>query len=701
MIGSTDQLPALREDLRIHPSSTLASGAPGWVVLDPVRHRYYQIGRGALEILSAWSAGTRSGIKAALAAKAGRIVTDAEIDGVVSFLSAHELTRDPAGGTADLVAREKARSHHWLAWLIHNYLFVKIPLIRPQRVLDRCVPLANAVFAPPVLWSLLALGLFSLALVVRQWDAFVATAVSFLTLEGAALYAVSLVGVKAVHELGHALMATRYGVRVPSMGVALMVLAPFLYSDVSDAWRLKSRRQRLAIDSAGMLAELMLAAVALTLWVFLPDGMARSIAFITATTSLAMSLVLNMNPFMRFDGYHILADATGIPNLQTRAIVVGRWMMREVLFGLGAEPPEPFARRTLVILALYAYAIWLYRFFLFLGIALLVYHMTFKVLGVILFLIEIGWFIARPILQELSILWTGRNILMRRPRTYLTLGLLCCLALVATIPWSTAVRIPAVAGAAADSAVFPRAAGQVDRIAIQAGAQVMAGDVLLVLRSPDLEAELQRSRQRLSLLERRHDRAAADAAERSEWVVLGRQVEAERQRAAALEAQIADLVLRAPTTGVVRELDPALRPGVWVGLRTQVARIVGPESADVRGYVAEADMRRLEPGAPGRFVPEDALLAAIPVTLATLGRTAVEDIDLAVLASVNEGPVEAVPDGRRLKAGVAVYRATLHADAAAPIVTLRGTVVLEGRPESFAARIARQVVGVLIRESGA
>ncbi len=200
---------------------------------------------------------------------------------------------------------------------------------------------------------------------------------------------------KAIHELGHALMATRYGVKVPSMGVALMVLAPFLYSDVSDAWRLASRRQRLAIDWAGILAELMLASVALTAWVFLPDGMLKTIAFVTATTSLVMSLVLNLNPFMRFDGYYILADWTGIPNLQTRAIVVGRWLMREVLFGLGAQPPEPFSRRALVILALYAYAIWIYRFFLFLGIALLVYHATFKVLGIILFLIEIGWFIAR------------------------------------------------------------------------------------------------------------------------------------------------------------------------------------------------------------------------------------------------------------------------------------------------------------------
>lgn len=699
--AASDLLPPLRDELRIHASAPLANGAPAWVVQDPIRHRHFQIGRAALEILSAWSAGTRPALKAVLAGRAGRIVSDQEIDDVVTFLSAHELLRDGPGGAAGLASREAGRQHHWLAWLVHNYLFVKIPLVRPQPVLDRCRPLAAAIFSPVVLLPVLAMGLFALALVVRRWDSFVATAVSFFTLEGAAMYAASLVVVKAVHECGHALMATRYGVRVPSMGVALMVMAPFLYSDVSDAWRLTSRRQRLAIDCAGILAELMLASVALILWVFLPEGTARSIAFVTATTSLAMSLALNMNPFMRFDGYHILADATGIPNLQTRAIVVGRWFMREVLFGIGAPPPEPMPRRTLLVLAVYAYAIWIYRLFLFLGIALLVYHMAFKLLGIILFLIEIGWFILRPILNELGVLWRGRGVLLRRPRTFVTLGLLGALGALAAVPWSTTVRVPAVSGAAADAVLFPRAPGRIARIAVQPGAKVAAGDAVLVLDSPDLESEVRRTAQRIALLERRRDRAAADAGDRSEWAVIGRQLDAERQKAASLEAQRRDLVLRAPVAGVVRELDPGFAPGVWVGVRTPVARIVGPARAEIRGYVAEADLRRIAPGATGRFVPEDPMLAPVPVTLASVGPTAVEEIELAPLASTHEGPVRTVQDGRRLKAGEAVYAATLEADGAAPPALVRGTVVLSGRPESFVARVARQVVGVLIRESGA
>ena len=75
-----------------------------------------------------------------------------------------------------------------------------------------------------------------------QWDAFANTFLHFLSLEGLMLYGVTLVGVKIVHELGHAYVATRYGCRVPHMGVAFMVLFPMLYTEVSDAWKLTSRK---------------------------------------------------------------------------------------------------------------------------------------------------------------------------------------------------------------------------------------------------------------------------------------------------------------------------------------------------------------------------------------------------------------------------------------------------------------------------
>ena len=65
-------LPALRQDLRILPGAPLASGAPGWVAFDPVRHRYFQIGRTVLELLGEWAPGAPAALAARMQARFGR-----------------------------------------------------------------------------------------------------------------------------------------------------------------------------------------------------------------------------------------------------------------------------------------------------------------------------------------------------------------------------------------------------------------------------------------------------------------------------------------------------------------------------------------------------------------------------------------------------------------------------------------------------
>ena len=223
----------------------------------------------------------------------------------------------------------------------------------------------------------------------------------FFTFDGLLLYLVTLIFVKCLHELGHAFVAKHYGCRVSAIGIAFLVFFPFLYTDTADAWRLRNHKERLLINFAGILTELHLALIATFAWAILPDGGLKSVAFFIATTSWISSLVINVSPFMRFDGYYVFSDWLKAENLQPRSFALARWQVRETLFGLNHSPPEELnpARRWLFIT--YAWSTWVYRFFLFIGIALLVYHFAFKVLGIILFVIEIYWFIMAPIFLSL------------------------------------------------------------------------------------------------------------------------------------------------------------------------------------------------------------------------------------------------------------------------------------------------------------
>ena len=354
-------------------------------------------------------------------------------------------------------------------------------------------------------------------------------------------------------------------------------------------------------------------------------------------------------------------------------------------------------------MAVYAWVIWVYRFFLFLGIALLVYHMAFKVLGVILFLVEIVWFIARPVAQELRVLWEGRIVLVKRPRAWITAGVAALCAVGAFVPLSTSVTVPALLAAKRDSTLYPPQPARIDAVLASRGSAVSEGQPLFVLSSPDLEAELRRVRQRAELLALRLARSPAEATDRAEIQVLQSKLAAERAAEVALVRQLSELIVSAPFAGALLDVDPGLVHGAWVNPRTILGRVVARDEAELQGYFEEAAMRRIAPGARGVFMPEEPRLSAIPVTLATVGRTAAEELAVAALAAVHEGTIPVVEDARhRLVPAVAVYPVTMTPDELHALERpIRGQARIEGAAESLAARVIRRVVGVLIRESGA
>ena len=398
------KLGAIREELQLMKGAPTIVGKPTWMIFDPVQYRYFEIDFEIFEILSLWNRfETSEELIAAAWQEQTRELTLTRVQAIVRFINNNNLVLDAAdGGWRALANRKENSKSSPVAWLIQNYLFIKVPLVRPSRFLQSVYPYVASLFTRSMLWLMIAIGVAGLYLVSRQWDEFISTFADFLTFEGAITYAVTLVFIKLLHELGHAFMATRFGCRVPTMGVAFLVMFPVLYTDVTDAWKLRSRRKRLLIGGAGLLVELSLASMATFLWAFLPDGSLKSITFVIATISWIMSVVVNLNPLMRFDGYYLLSDGLGLANLQPRSFAFGRWKLREVLFNLGAPPPEMLPTSTVRTLTIYAWAIWIYRFFLFLGIAFLVYAFFFKALGVLLFFIEIVWFIARPFWSEVK-----------------------------------------------------------------------------------------------------------------------------------------------------------------------------------------------------------------------------------------------------------------------------------------------------------
>lgn len=695
-------LPSLRADLQLSTAAPALDGSPRWTLADPVRGRYFKLGAAAMRLLRHWSLGDPEQVLRAANREPGLPLEGAALEQLLEFLRGHDLISalDPSQRASYSLKAAAQRQSLWQI-LLHQYLFFRIPLWRPDAFLNRAWPWLER-FGPRALRyglpATLGLGVF---LVSRDWQRFIATFPHLFSLGGALAFAVALFFAKLCHEFGHAFMAKRAGCRVQSMGVAFMVLLPMFYTDVSDAWRVNDRRARLLIGAGGVLAELVLACIALLAWSLLPDGPGRTAAFMLASATWITTLVINLNPFMRFDGYFLLSDFWEVDNLQGRAFALCRWRLREFLFGYAAPAPEPWSPKMQRRLLIWGYGAWLWRAALFFGIALAVYHLFFKVLGIFLMLVELVWFIFLPILSEWRQWWSHREQ-AHAPRVLLSGLALLGLVLLLALPWRSAVELPTMLEAGRASALHAPVAARVKMVNVHDGQIVAQGEVLIELESPDLDSRQAIVRREIQIQQLQMRRQAG----RSETAADAGIVEQRLAEAVAeyrgLAAQRERLLLRAPHGGKVRDLLPQLTVGRWLSTKDPLARVV-EDGARLRGYLAEAELWRVAPGANGRFIADDPMHPAIKVQLSEIDTNGVAYVDQEALTSDHHGPIAVRRDQhQRAEPVQAQYGARLSIleNTPTPVQPLRGIVVLQGSGESLLGVAWRRLAALGVRESG-
>lgn len=704
-------LPRLRPDLQVFSGPAAPDGGPTWTIFDPVRNAYFRIGWPAWEILVRWGLGRAGAVVRAVCDQTTLTIDDHDVQDFARFLQRNELTAaDDRASVGWLEKRARARERSLLSQAVHGYLFFRIPLLRPDRFLAATLGLVEPLFGTAWRRTVIALGLIGLLLASRQWDAFVGGLADMATWEGAAVVAVTVAVIKVLHEFGHAFAAKRYGCPVPAMGIAFLVLWPVLYTDTTHAYRLTSRRKRLAVAGAGIMVELSIAALATFAWALLPPGALRGAMQTAAVVSWIGTLAVNLNPLMRFDGYYLLADALDIPNLQDRAFALAKWRLREALFGLGEPPPEALDGRLNCILTVYAFATWIYRFFLFLGIAVLVYHLAFKALGIVLMGIEIVFFIALPIGRELAAWWEKRGKAGFNRHVAVTLVGFCTLLGLAAIPFPWPVKAPAVLRPAGSAALHSPAVAQIKTLPFANGAEAGAGAPLIELTSPDLDYEAERTARRIAALSAMIDRDGALAGSADQVGVLREELRTAQALALGLDALRRQLILTAPFDGHLIDLAAPLHPGQWVRPEQVLGRVAAIGHRRVTAFIAADDLPRVGAGASARFISDDPAAPALALRLDDIASANADMLDEPMLSARLGGPIPTTPirgerDAGKERPTLAVYRIVLtpldgSTAARLPPQTLAGRVFIDAPPLSLMVRGWNAAAAVLIRESG-
>jgi putative peptide zinc metalloprotease protein len=698
---------ALRQELRLFEGERDATGAQRWLIYDPLQHRFFSIGETGHVLLQLWREG----------AKKSDIIDDAwsqfavalgedDIKAFELFIFGNGLT--VAGITGDwrhFHSEYLRRKSSALMSLVHGYVFARVPLTNPDRFLEKTLPIARRFATRGAVLGISVAGITGLYLVSREWDAFLSTLVDIFTVSGAIMTTASLVFLKILHELAHGYTAKHYGCRVPVMGVAFIMAFPMLYTDVTDAWRLPSRRQRIMVGAAGMLMDLAVSCLAIFAWAFLPAGPAKSASFSLATTAWLLSISMNISPLMKFDGYHMLVDWLGLENLHARAIALAQWRLREILFDLKRPPPESLRPRLMAGFCGFGFAICIYRFVLFTGIALAVYVMFVKVVGIVLFLVEIVYFILGPIWRELREWIKMRKEILSSRRSRVTGAILAAVLGVVVLPWSSTVRIPAVLEAQGIVQVHPPVAARVEAVAMLPGQSIGKGAALVSLAAPLLRRELQLAEKKLAVIALRQSRRTSDESDRQAAVVLDQEAAALNEKRLGLLRQLGELVVLAPGSAYLAEMRPGLHAGQWVGMADPLFVMRSETDAGVRGVVDAADIWRVREGQNATFIPDDFLLPSVAVQVASITSGASEALDQLELIANFGGRVTAHLDsqGRAVPESAqypirAIVAGTVSPDMLQKSVV--GVLIVNGLPESLLARVWRQTVRVVVRESG-
>ncbi len=542
-------LPRLRPGLCFSPVQ--CRNTICFIVEDPSRHVYYRIGGEEYLLLTHLSS---SSSLEELLQKVNResetALTPEQAATILRWLAGRQLLQmdDPRILSSVLEQEEQMRKIRRQARI--NLTSFKIPLGNPDPLLHKLYPRLKWLTGTGsgLLWLLA--GLFALGALFAHWQEFNDNTTGFFSPTNLFILWLIWLGLKILHELFHALVCYRYGGRVYEAGILFILFIPLTYVNATSSWKFPSPWQRIHVAGAGIFAELGVAWIALLLWAYHPDSTTGLIAHRTAIIAGLSSLLFNANPLMRFDGYYILSDFMGIPNLYQLGQQDIKARFAHLFLGIKQPPVAEESHRFFV--RIYGILIFFWRFLIFASLGYLASKL-FGGLGVIISLAALLLWISSP-LHALLARWPTfrqhnphvlRDLLLRS-----LAALILTAVLLTTVGWNRIIQAPAVVEYQHQHRIKTGASGFVRKILVRDGDMVTAGRTLMILEDPAITAAL-RDTQLLLEQNRIKARVAHNSGRFTEVQILRRQRNALEKMLTRQQEKAEALIVKAPAPGRV------------------------------------------------------------------------------------------------------------------------------------------------------
>jgi putative peptide zinc metalloprotease protein len=401
---------------------------------------------------------------------------------------------------------------------------------------------------------------------------------------------------KALHELAHAFAVKVFGGEVHEVGLTLLMLTPVPYVDASASIAFADKRQRVAVAAAGIAVEMVLATVALGLWIALEPGLLKEIAFAVVLIGGVSTLLVNGNPLLRFDGYYVLCDALELPHLAQRSQRFWLHLLKRRLLGVQGVRLDGHARGALLWLLAYAPLSWLCRAVL---LALLSVWLATQssVLGLACLALALWLCLLKPLTGVLRYVAGAAELHGQRPRAALVAltgaVVLGALMFGADLPHRT--HAPGVVWLQDEAFVRLGTDGFVERHLADDGSEVTVGQPILLLSNDELQTDLQRVSLQLQRLE--VERAASFDADALRTGLAGDERARLSAEHAKLQQRAEQLVVRAAVAGRLVIAQRINRVGQYLPQGELVAHVVTHGAPLVRTLVRNEDIAQVREGA--------------------------------------------------------------------------------------------------------
>ncbi|MEO1524683.1 MAG: site-2 protease family protein [Planctomycetota bacterium] len=525
----------------------------------------------------------------------------------------------------------------------------RIPLADGQRVANRLTPLFGFLFSSRA--TILA-TLFICSGIAVVWNASDSFTDEIRRVFDQPIWVFAAIWflLKLVHECGHAVCARNHGVRVGPMGVMFFLFAPLAYVDVTDAWKLARRRDRVQIALAGVYLELIIGAAAAWVWWLSPIGPVKHFAAQVFLVAGPATLLVNANPLLRLDGYYVLSDLLEIPNLRQHA--------RERLVRL--VETQIFALPTQRSGSLRG---WRDDFALFHGVCSVLFQIVWmsglivavgkwaKGLGAVLAVIAILVWCIIPGIRWMHKAWTFHpqqgwvlNVSQRRLLVFCAFAaLMVKYVTIHSSPFAR--RVPVVVRFQNEQIARAPVDAFVKTVLVECGQRVKKGRLLAVLSQPDLVVQQQRLIDQQDLEDskaiqfRRRGELAMAAASSENSASLGRRI-------AELSEQLAGLRIVAKRDGIVSSPVTEQLLGRWVHAGDEIVRVSDPQEKELLAVVSESDVESYRNAVEENAVATVRLRGGISLdtVLRPLKPSASQALPHPALAATSGGPLPIEPD---------------------------------------------------------